>query len=267
MSNENNPEQTDKKKSKWNVSDAFSMAVRPVRVTVSHARQMFKHASQSAQTWNPLKKEFWSADNYSREEMINAFDKYCATSSSALALGVVAGIGVIGSPVLAGIAYAGLNTQMKADPEMRTETDKKWHEFMEANKAEDGSIRDRIGDFVAKPISVAKESYSGALDDLHEGKYVSAAKGLAVSTVMGSTLKVAGVAAMTGAGKAVALYSGASVATNAIDHAVKKVFNANARGVPDQNSPLVAPNAERKASAPPAKPAKSSLVPPRLKGA
>jgi hypothetical protein len=203
------------KKSKWGFKDAFAMAVRPVRITATHAGRSVKHAFNSVGTYNPTKKEFWSADNYSKDKMIDAFDSFSSASSSALALSIVAGITVVGSPVLGGIAYAGLNTQMK-DSESDYEVDKKFDEFMKRFEAKEGSLQDQFMHAVGKPVSVAKESYTDAIKDLREGNYISAGKGLVISSVMGSALKISGLAAMTSVGKAFVLYGGATAATNAV---------------------------------------------------
>lgn len=203
------------KKSRWKLTDAFALAVRPVRITAVHAGRSVKHAYNSVGTYNPIKKEFWSRDNFSKDKMIDAFDSFSSASSSFLALSIVAGITVVGSPVLGGAAYVGLNTQMK-DSDSDLEIDKKFDEFMKSNVPKKGSLQGQFMEFVGKPVNVAKDSYRDAIQDLRDGKYLSAGRGLVISSVMGATLKGAGIAAMSSAGKAVAFYGGATAATNAV---------------------------------------------------
>jgi hypothetical protein len=210
----------------WSIKDIFGIAVRPVRITLTHAGRSLKSAFNSVGTFNPVKKEFWSAENYSKDKMIDAFDSMTTASTSALAIGVAAGIAVVGSPALGGAAYLGLNTQLD-DEQSNWSVDKKFEAFMKKNAPKEGSLQQQFFKFAGKPINVAKATYNDAIQDLRDGRYLAAGYGLAITGLMGLVMKSASLAAMSSLGRAFAVYSSAAAATNAVFRVMPKPEEAS----------------------------------------
>lgn len=226
IKNDVDPKSQNAANANWKIKDIFGMAVRPLRITLTHAGRSLKSAFNSVGTYNPIDKDFWSADNYNKDKMIDAFDSMTTASTSALAIGVAAGIALVGSPALGGAAYLGLNTQLD-DEQSNWTVDKKFKSFMEKNAPKEGSLQQQFFKFAGKPINVAKATYNDAIQDLRDGRYLAAGYGLAITGLMGLVMKSASLAAMSSLGRAFAVYSSAAAATNAVFRVMPKPEEAS----------------------------------------